>query len=211
MEGAVALDPAGIQRADLGGMPSPTTTSSPFPLFHAPTKEARHCYSNQPGWGLEWKVMERTRDLQPELPPAAGLGRQWEAEPSSVYPGYALPEQMGACHCCQPGTGLTPSYCQVASDLRAWRGACLVWLFTRASLSGWKLSAHLSEHSLQGAWDTGHIMDSDPKRPSLCSSGWELAAWGTLDSQKHYGVLQYQVATSELDSPLNTIEIISQF
>lgn len=77
MEGAVALDPAGIQRADLGGTPSPTTTSSPFPLFHAPTKKARHCHSNQPSWGLEWKVMERTRDLQPEaeLPPA-GLGRQ---------------------------------------------------------------------------------------------------------------------------------------
>lgn len=65
MEGAVALDPAGIQRADLGGMPSQTTTSSSFPLFHAPTKEARHCYSNQPGWRLKWKVMERTRGWGP--------------------------------------------------------------------------------------------------------------------------------------------------
>lgn len=141
MEGAVALDPAGIQRGDLGGMRSPTTTSSSFPRCHAPIKEARYCYSNQPGWGLEWKVMERTRGLQPEArsfrPPArppARLGRQWEAEPSSVYPGHTLPEQMGACQCCQLGTGLTPSYCQVASDLRARRGACLIWLFMRRSL-----------------------------------------------------------------------------
>lgn len=78
MEGAVALDPAGIQRGDLGGMQSPTTTSSSFPRFHAPIKEARHCYSNQPGWGLEWKVMERTRGLQPEArsfrPPARQAG-----------------------------------------------------------------------------------------------------------------------------------------
>lgn len=49
MEGAVALDPAGVQRADQGGMPSPTTTGSSFPLFDAPTKEASHYYSNQPG------------------------------------------------------------------------------------------------------------------------------------------------------------------
>lgn len=142
--------------------------------------------------------MERTRDLQPEArsfrPPS--LGRQWEAEPSSVYPGHALPEQMGACHCCQPGTGLTASYCQVASDLRALRGEGLVWLITRASLSGWELSVHLSEHSLQGAWDTGHSMVSHPERPSLCSSGWELAAWGTSDSQKHCGIIQYQAVTS---------------
>lgn len=93
----------------------------------------------QPAW-LGIRVESDGKDAGPpargpELPPAR-LGRQWEAELSSVYPGYALPEQMGACHCCQPGTGLTPSYCQVASDLRARRGACLVWLFTRASLSG---------------------------------------------------------------------------
>lgn len=81
MEGAVALDPAGIQRGDLGGMPSPTTAPSSLPLFHASTKEARHCFSHQPGWGLEWKVMERTRGLQPEprsfRPPGwVGCGRQ---------------------------------------------------------------------------------------------------------------------------------------
>lgn len=29
--------------------------------------------------------------------------------------------------------------------------------------SGRELSAHLSAHSLQGPWDTGHSMDSDPE------------------------------------------------
>lgn len=86
----------------------------------------------------------------PGLPPAK-LGWLWEAEPGSVYPGHALPEQMGACQCCQPGTGLTSSHCQVAGDLRLRGGACLVWLFMRGSLSSWEPSAHLSEHSLQGA------------------------------------------------------------
>lgn len=70
---------------------------------------------------LAWlgiRVESDGKDMGPparglELPPAR-LGRQWEAEPGSVYPGHALPEQMGACQCCQPGTGLTPSYCQVA-------------------------------------------------------------------------------------------------
>lgn len=38
----------------------------------------------------------------------------------------ALPEQMGACQCCGPGTGLTSSHCQVAGDSGAWRGTC-VW------------------------------------------------------------------------------------
>jgi hypothetical protein len=39
--------------------------------------------------------------------------------------------------------------------------------------SGRGLSAHLSAHSLQGPWGTGHSMDFDPKRPS---SGWEPTA-----------------------------------
>lgn len=77
----MALDPAGIQRGDLGGYTESYYNQLFLSAFRAPIKEVRHCYSNQPGWGLEWKVMERTRGLQPEArsfrPPGwVGSGRQ---------------------------------------------------------------------------------------------------------------------------------------
>lgn len=140
-----------------GSGPSPTKTSSSF-LLSDPHSQGSLALLQQPAMaGLEWKVMERrgARSLGPGLPPRQA-GVAVGGRTRSVYPGHALPEQMGTCQCCQPGTGLRPSHCQVAGDLRPRRGACLVWLFMRGSLSSWELSAHLSEHSLQGARDTGH-------------------------------------------------------
>lgn len=117
----MALDPAGIQRGDLGGYAESYYNQLFLSAVPCPYQGSSSLLQ-QPAW-LGIRVESDGKDTGPptrgpELPPAR-LGRQWEAEPSSVYPGHALPEQMGACQCCQPGTGQTPSYCQVASDLRA--------------------------------------------------------------------------------------------
>lgn len=58
----------------------------------------------------------------------ARLARPWEAKSGCVYPGQALPGQMGTCQCCQLGTRLMSSHCQVAGDSGAWRGTCVCCL-----------------------------------------------------------------------------------
>lgn len=58
----------------------------------------------------------------------ARLAWPWEAKSGRVYPGQALPEQMGTCQCRQLGARLMSPHCQVAGDSGAWRGTCVCCL-----------------------------------------------------------------------------------
>lgn len=77
----MALDPAGIQRGDLGGRPSPATSNSSFLLSHSHSQGSLSLLQQPAVAGLEWRRMEKRWGLQPDAqgfrPPSwAGCGRQ---------------------------------------------------------------------------------------------------------------------------------------